>query len=67
MVRYDGEFPAQIKVGHTASSCKINVPIRLARMIGLDKAKQVLIVKSGPKHLEVKVYEGQEDYKEYIS
>ena len=66
MEKYNGEFPLFVKVGHTSSSCKINIPIKLARSIGLDKAEHVIIIKCGRKKLEVKRYDSKEDYKEYV-
>lgn len=66
MGKYKEDFAYMVRIGHTKSSCKINVPIELARKIGLDKAKHVLIIKTGDKKLEVKRYDGQEDHKEYL-
>lgn len=54
------------KVSQSKSSSKINIPVALARATGIDKAENVLIIKTGKTKLEVKVYGGPEDLKEYI-
>lgn len=55
-----------VKVSHSKSSHKINIPIEVARATGIDKAEVVLIVKIGSKKIEVKRYDGEKDLKEYI-
>lgn len=55
-----------VKVSHSKSSHKINIPIELAKAMSIDKVKHVLIVKKGENKLEVKRYDGPEDLKEYI-
>ena len=57
MGKDQGEEPRIIKVGHAKSSCKLNVPIKLARGIGLDKVDYVLILKTGDGKLEVVMYD----------
>lgn len=55
-----------VKVSHSKSSHKINIPIEIARATGIDKIKHVLIIKKGDQKLEIKKYGGPEDLKEYI-
>lgn len=55
-----------VKVSHSKSSHKINIPIELARATSMDKAEVVLIVRIGENKLEVKRYDGEKDLKEYI-
>lgn len=66
MKQNNGELPFLVKIGHTRSSCKLNIPIGLARSIGLDKAKHVIVIKRGSNKLEVKRYESAKDYQEYV-
>lgn len=66
MEKYNDQFPQLVKVGHTQSSCKLNIPIKVARKLGLDKAEYVLMIKCGEKKLEVKRYDSKEDYEEYV-
>ena len=54
------------KVSHSKSSHKINIPIELAKETGMDKAKVVLLIKTGENKLEVKKYDGEKDLKEYV-
>jgi len=55
-----------VKVSHSKSSHKINIPIDLAKATNIDEAKMVLIVRTGENKLEVKKYDGEKDIKEYI-
>jgi len=55
-----------IKITHSKSSNKINIPIDIARAIGIDKAEHVIIVKKGENKAEIKRYDGLESYKEYV-
>jgi len=55
-----------VKVSHSKSSHKINIPIELARATAIDGAEMVIIVRVGNKKLEVKRYDGSKDLKEYL-
>ena len=55
-----------VKVSHSKSSNKINIPIDMAVATGIDDAEVVLIVRMGEKKLEVKRYDGEKDLKEYV-
>lgn len=55
-----------VKVSHSKSSHKINIPIDLARETKMDKAEVALIVRTGENKLEVKKYDGEKDLKEYL-
>lgn len=57
-----------IKVKITKGHCRtvINIPVKIAREIGLDQADYCLIMKIKENKLEVKRYDGEEDYKEYV-
>jgi len=55
-----------VKVSHSKSSHKINIPIDMAKLTSIDKAEVVIIVRTGEKKLEVKRYDGEKDLKEYI-
>ena len=55
-----------VKVSHSKSSHKINIPIDLARLTQIDDAEMVIIVRVGNKKLEVKKYDGSKDLKEYL-
>jgi len=58
--------PMAVKVSHGKSFHRINIPVSLAREVGLDKADWVLIVTRGDKKLEVKRYDKEEDGAEYF-
>ena len=55
-----------VKVSHSKSSSKINIPVDIAKETGIDKAKFVLIVKTGRNKIEVKKYDSPKDLKEYV-
>jgi len=59
-------LPAMVKISHGKSRCVINIPAKWARDTGLDKAKYALIVKKGSNKLEIKRYDSDKDFKEYI-
>jgi len=58
--------PALVKISRGKSRCVINIPVKLAKAIGLDKADFALVIKKGSNKLEVKRYDSDEDYAEYI-
>lgn len=58
--------PMAVKIVHSKSSHKINIPIALAREMGFDKADFALVVKKGNNKLEVKRYDKAEDGAEYF-
>jgi len=55
-----------VKISQSKSSSKINIPVDFAKSTGIDKAKHVIIIKTGEKTLEVKRYDGPKDFKEYF-
>jgi hypothetical protein len=57
-------WPIQVKITHGKSRTVINIPVKIARDIGFDRAEYCLITKSGDKKMEVIVYEGPKDYRE---
>lgn len=59
-------LPALVKITHGKSRCVINIPAKLAKDVGLDKADFALVVKKGSNKLEVKRYDSEEDVKEYL-
>jgi len=59
-------FPSIVKITKKASRHVINIPVKLARETGIDKAEYVLITKLGEKKLEVKRYDSENDIAEYI-
>jgi len=60
-------WPVQVKITKGKSRTVINIPAKIARELGFDRAKYCLIKKIGEKKLEVKRYDGEEDFKEYVS
>ena len=60
------KWPKKVKVTHGKGRCVINIPAELARRMGLDKADYALIAMNEPNKLEVRTYNGPEDYKEYV-
>jgi len=56
-----------VTVTKSKSSCKINIPVDLARATGIDKANEVILVVRGNNKIEVKRYDKEEDLKEYLS
>lgn len=61
------KWPAQVKITHGKGRCVINIPAKLARETGLDKAEYALIARKGRKKLEVSAFHGPQDYKKYVS
>lgn len=59
-------LPALVKISHGKSRCVINIPAKWARDLGLDKAGFALVVKKGSNKLEVKRYDSEKDFEEYI-
>ena len=57
---------AVIKITHSKSSHKINIPMNIARAIGIDKAEHVIIVKKGENKAEIKRYDSLKDFEEYV-
>jgi len=65
-VKKIGMWPYQVKVTSNKSRHVINIPAKLARETGIDKADYVLITKSADNKLEIKRYDSEIDYKEYL-
>lgn len=59
-------WPKVVKVTHGKGRCVINIPAKWARDTGLDKADHALVARKGLNKLEVSVFHGTEDFKEYI-
>lgn len=60
------KWPRPVKITHGRGRCVINIPADLARDMGLDKAEYALVWMKGNNKLEVKVFHGTEDFKEYV-
>lgn len=58
--------PMTVKIMHSKSSHKINIPIALAKEVGFDKAEYALVVSKGNNKLEIKRYDKEEDIIEYV-
>lgn len=58
--------PMVVKVIHSKSSHKINIPIALATETGFDKADYAMVVSKGDNKLEIKRYDKEEDIIEYV-
>jgi len=59
-------WPVLVKITGNKSRHVINIPVKLARETGIDKADFVLITKFAKNKLEVKRYDTEKDYSEYI-